>query len=773
MSPSPQTHDSEDSARQQAIDLVNEVLGEELDPEGLSGHRRVLDQRLALLQDRMDAQRRRLAATAHTRGQTLVVLAETNRGALNKAREALTQLEDVMHRTEEIMGPVLRLHQQQRQLTEAITTMERLRSLVVNLDAIEEIIADVDVDVDADVKGKKGGDGGGLDRMAPLLLASQQFAALFRQLKVDACSKLVKDSLLRFETLQLVVKQRIVNLFERQLGRHGAKMSPQTVIRLSHAALSVEVLGEAAKWELTTWYCNQHLDDYVAIFRQNRELFNLQSLEKRYAWFRRLLLLFDTEHAAIFEGWGLDATLCREFCRITAQDISDITSSGKGLELVAIQEAVQQTKAFEQFVLHRFPALPPDTTKGLLRAFEPCLRLILDIHEHNLTDFMSKSAKAKPITVSRTDPSVLDSAMSLFELLCSSLQEVASLSRGRPLLTLYQLFARQLSEYAKALGTLGSLQKKRRSDGAMFMGFRLGDASLIKDSKETAERLRTLAILINTALFCRGQCEILAGNFREIMETKECSEEVALGSQIQEFLVSASLLQGKMHDTLVDELSMVWTMMRATNWAELDAAGDRSEYVCKLQRLLTGLMPVLRSTLQEERQFVSVCTRTALHVVRQFSHCLHEGLKTITEVAAQQLLIDLECLKSMLADCLCAGPEYFAHRAGLVDLLQRETRELESYLKCLMLSTEPVDDFIVGYLMVRPEGDEGNLVAVLEKRGIKKTLPYLQRFRRRIPEPPSATTVDKGPASSTDAMRTFKFFKIDATLDKLLEAVRL
>lgn len=748
-----------DLARHGAIQVINELLGDTLELESFPEHFRVLDQRIAIVQDSIDAHHQLLRAAAKSRQQSLHLLAETNRSTLNKARETLACLDTVMQRTEKIMEPVLLLHRQQQQLTKDITLMEQFKSFILNLDTIEKILVSVEMDDQEAYR---------LSHLAPLLLASQQFAALFRKLELEEHCKLVRDNLLRFEALQAMVKRRLMALFERQLKPDTTLIAPDIVIKLSHAALSIQVLGEAAKTELIAWYCEKQLLNYMQVFRQNRELFNLESLGKRYAWLHQVLQSFQTTHASIFEGWDLDMTLCKEFCEITAKDIHDIVSAGKNADLVTIQDAVQQTKTFQGFLLQRFPTLDPQVVKGLMRAFEPCTRQILQVLEQNLKLFVSECVKAKLMAVSKTERLILESAVELFNLLCLSLDDFSSFSQGRSLRTLSLVFGQQLGEYSAYLMAAGNVKKRRKSESSVFMGFKFGDVSTIKNSQETPEHLKTMALLINTAVFCSVKCGILSDRVKALLEHCEDSDDMTFDSQIQDFLVTSSILQGKLHDALTDELAVVWEMMKANDWAGLQTVGDRSAYVAKCQRLFTELMPILRSNFADRRIFASICNRTATHVMREFSKFLNSGLKKVNETVAQQLLIDLECFKTILSDCLRVGPEYDDLRKTLSTVLKDEANDLEALLKCLMLALEPLGEFVANYILVRPGGDETKFLALLEKRRIKVTLPYLTEFRKRIPESQSvATSSTNGTPNDDGTRKPFKFFSVDGKLGKL------
>ena len=69
---------------------------------------------------------------------------------------------------------------------------------------------------------------------------------------------------------------------------------------------------------LVTWYCDLQLKEYRNIFRGNEEAGGLDNISRRYAWLRRILGVYDEDHAAIFPGhWKVAEVLCKAFCDTT------------------------------------------------------------------------------------------------------------------------------------------------------------------------------------------------------------------------------------------------------------------------------------------------------------------------------------------------------------------------------------------------------------------------------------------------------------------------
>ena len=93
---------------------------------------------------------------------------------------------------------------------------------------------------------------------------------------------------------------------------------PAQIPMLHESCLVIDVLGEEPRDRLVTWYCNLQLKEYRHVFRGNEEAGGLDNISRRYAWLRRILGVYDEDHAAIFPVyWKVNEVLCKAFCDTT------------------------------------------------------------------------------------------------------------------------------------------------------------------------------------------------------------------------------------------------------------------------------------------------------------------------------------------------------------------------------------------------------------------------------------------------------------------------
>jgi len=132
---------------------------------------------------------------------------------------------------------------------------------------------------------------------------------------------------------------------------------------LSEACHVVDALGDTARQRIVTWYCNTQLREYRRVFRGNDEAGSLDNISRRYAWFKRMLKVYDEEHAGVFpSGWKVNEVLANSYCDGTKDDYKGILQramrkeGGRSLDVNLLLSALQETLEFELYLERRFGA---------------------------------------------------------------------------------------------------------------------------------------------------------------------------------------------------------------------------------------------------------------------------------------------------------------------------------------------------------------------------------------------------------------------------------
>jgi len=132
---------------------------------------------------------------------------------------------------------------------------------------------------------------------------------------------------------------------------------------LMEACHVIDALGDTAKQRIVNWYCNTQLREYRQVFRGNDEAGSLDNISRRYAWFKRMLKVYDEEHAGIFPwSWKVNEVLANSYCDGTKDDFKGILQramrreGGQNLDVNLLLSALQETLDFELYLERRFSA---------------------------------------------------------------------------------------------------------------------------------------------------------------------------------------------------------------------------------------------------------------------------------------------------------------------------------------------------------------------------------------------------------------------------------
>lgn len=76
-------------------------------------------------------------------------------------------------------------------------------------------------------------------------------------------------------------------------------------------------------------FCNQQMQPYAPLFPQGSVQAQLDQIDRRFAWFRRLLRGVDLRFDGVFpRHWRLQHRLCMRFLTETRADLLDVLEGG-------------------------------------------------------------------------------------------------------------------------------------------------------------------------------------------------------------------------------------------------------------------------------------------------------------------------------------------------------------------------------------------------------------------------------------------------------------
>ncbi|KAI5788374.1 Vps53-like protein [Geopyxis carbonaria] len=519
---------------------------------------------------------------------------------------------------------------------------------------------------------------------------------------------------------------------------------------LAEACHVIDALGDMAKQRVVNWYCNTQLREYRQVFR-GEEAGSLDNISRRYSWLKRMLKLYDEEHAGIFPtSWKVNEVLSNIFCDGTKDDYKGILQKsmrkegGKSLDVNLLLSALHETLEFEHFLERRFSSdahqrVSIDTIsskderplvfgKSISEAFEPYLSLWVDAQDKTLSQMIPKYRNQPlrpPDSEDDFNPasSVLPSSIELFHFYRQIFAQCAKLSTGSKLLDLSKTFGKYLDEYADSV----------------LMTY------LTPLERASTLPIEEIATILNTADYCNTTTSQLEQKIRSRID-KPLDEKIDFERQSDAFLSVVSKVIAVLVRRTELALEPAWREMRNCPWARMESVGDQSGYVGvlneKLQTEVTALLAVIGKDIWRR----SICDRIVEAVVQGFVSSL-VACKPISGVGAEQMLLDAYVIKKQLEELILLRKDPEAPQqssgedsiptapASYIKHVARTLTKLDALLKTLQVSITPQEGLVQAYLIHIADSSPGNFKKILDLKGIRKTeqAGFVDLFKVHVP----------------------------------------
>jgi hypothetical protein len=483
---------------------------------------------------------------------------------------------------------------------------------------------------------------------------------------------------------------------------------------LLEACSVVDALGDAARSRLITWYCNTELRQYRHIFKGDQEAGSLDNIDRRYAWFKKTLKVYDEEHAAIFPPhWRVNEVLANVFAEGTRDDykgiLSRTTRNGQTIDVKLLLSCLQQTLDFEHSLERRFNqssrtsidtvASSNDTPifgQPISDAFEPYLSLWVVAQDKELARLIPQY-KQRPTRLADEEFSsqqVITSSTELFNFYRHSLAQCAKLSTGQPLLDLSKVFGRYLDQYAQQV--LLFYISEKPSDG----------------TPSRMPAIEDVILVLNTADYCFNTSNSLEDKIKSRIDDN-LKDSVDLQSQADAFMgIASAAVRGLVRRVEVD-LEPSWREMRNTAWSKIESCENQSSYIKGLQSRIKERSNEILGMLHKQqyaRAFAdNLVELLASTYISNIAQC-----RPISEGGAEQMLLDTHEIRNTLSHILPGTPPAL--------FLKRVTGafgKIEPLLKTLQVRPSPPEAMVQAYLIHIADLSEVNFRKVLELKGIR------------------------------------------------------
>ncbi|KAG0242519.1 Vps53-like protein [Mortierella sp. GBAus27b] len=607
---------------------------------------------------------------------------------IKEIKEKATQSEQMV---QEITQDIKSLDYAKRHLTTSITTLKRLQMLVTALDQLKAM---------AQRKQYR--------ETAQLLEAVLQLIQYFRTFQNVRQIAELTESVAR---LQTELERDIIRDFEHGFTQDGILVG--NISQLASACLVIDILGDDVRQNVVEWYCQLQLRAYRSIFKPDEEVSALDNTSRRYAWLKRLLKIHDEEHSHIFPpAWDVSRVLCVQFCNITRGDLSDILAkTASTVEVPLLLQVLQHTLDFETQLENRFLskdvdfALNEDTesagfTESISSCFEPYLSLYIEAEDKALGEKINGFRIQEPVPEDDPSITVFASSTDIFLFYKSALTNCAKLSRKKPFLDLCTLFGKWLRFYANDV-LLNRIPKQ-------------GEKRPVN-----REYLRSICIVLNTADYSLTTTNQLEERLWANIDP-EFVDQVSMEPERQAFLFIITSCTKALVRALEIHYEPALQAMAKLPWATIENVGDQSEYVSMIQGTLKTCVGAIQELITNKRYFRTFCDKLIESFVSRFAINLTR-CKPISEIGAEQMLLDTQAVKSSLLEIPNLGLETTTPvPISFVKFVNRGVGKVETVLKTAMSPHEPIEMFIDHYFLLIGDRNISNLQRILELKGLKR-----------------------------------------------------
>ncbi|CAM0142840.1 Vacuolar protein sorting-associated protein 53 [Umbelopsis sp. WA50703] len=602
---------------------------------------------------------------------------------------------------QEITQDIKSLDYAKRHLTLSITALKRLQMLVTAVGQLELMIQRRQY-----------------QDSAQLLQAVLQLLQHFKTFKsIPQIADLSKS----ISALQSDLNDRALKEFKSAFNVEGTVTGYANI--LHDVCLVVSVLGSESIKTLTDWYVDLQLKNYRVLFRQGFEVSDLENVSRRYAWLKRMLNTCDEEHSAIFpETWHVSEKICQRFCEYTSADLKEVLANKQNqIDVKELLKALQLTIEFESQLSKRFKrkipsdsdgSVPFEFEKSISSVFEPYLGIYIEAEDSTLSA-MIEEYKTSDRQLELDDSTVvLPSSTDLFYFYRETLVQSARLSTGKAFFDLCKLFGKHLDNYCANILL----------------------ASLPRDDRKPLEneQVRFACYILNTADYCGITTLQLEEKLRDKIDD-EWKEKVDLQEQRDNFLSAASVSIEALNKAVFGQFESAYQSMTKISWGLLETVGDQSTYVGELQNTLVNSVTIIGKTVGTKRYFRTFCDRfVEAFVLRHMANIAR--CRPISEVGAEQMLLDTHALKTTIMDMTFMGTEdSVAVPTTFAKLVNRGFNRIELILKTVMTPPDPVDGFIESYVFLIADKSLANFHKIMDLKGIRKVdQPQLvEAFQKR------------------------------------------
>jgi hypothetical protein len=531
---------------------------------------------------------------------------------------------------------------------------------------------------------------------------------------------------------------------------YGPGDQDQDLSSLNRIYIVVDALGLHFRKDLLDRFAQLQLIPYEKLFAAGTKLSALENLDKRFAWFKKLLSAADHRLGSYIPfRWGLPYHLFAEFVRRTKKHLTDVMSAmekgytDKQAYVPLLLKAVRAATVFEaemkasftvaargqdDFEEHIVVSSPtkssaPATNNDYLQlmvssdfiatAFDGFLGPYVQQEREELDKLMARIIREEDAGTlveedgPRKAKDPFTSAKKMFDYIKKSLNRCTGYSTGFTYISLQREFCISLHHYAETL----KFRCPSPSPSA-----KPGKPPVYVTNAETESLMFTV---INTAEYCS---DILPGLDVIMKRNVQPShiDEVDFSHQVESFSETVSYTLNILCKGVIERLDGAFRKLRQTNWAIVEEVGDDSPYCKEIYSGLSEVVARARNALS--MVYFQMFTKKLAITVLETLHDSIWKLKKIAKTGAGQLLLDLNGIKEYLLIMpnkrLEPGKERVSISQSYTEAIHEKIQSIKVILKLVCTDDDKLNETFADLWPGGTQADLDAIVALKAKTGL-------------------------------------------------------
>lgn len=484
---------------------------------------------------------------------------------------------------------------------------------------------------------------------------------------------------------------------------------------LAYACEALDSINHDARGQLEEWYCTTMLKEYSSLFKVGEEAGSFDNVGRRYAYLKKVFYSHENNETHFPQSWNVGLLLVNQACNYTKKDLEillkQFSTNARGAEQIQLLlNTLNETFEFEHYLSRK---LGSEFKADLSTVFVPYLSVWVDYQDRQLAEKLREFRSPQPIDPN-VNVEVIPSSADLFIYYRQALAQMIKMSTGAPLLRLSRVFAKWLSIYSSNI--LANY--------------------LPQSISNEEEDVAAVGLVLHTADYCMNTTDQLEQTIAEQLD-ENLQDNLSFDEVRDAFFAIVNNCVDRFVNYVEMQAELSWREMANMNWGRLTSAGDQSLYVSHLCATIKRSVQLALKSVAKLSTARLICDRVVDAITLGYITAAMRT-KPVSEIAAEQMLLDLYMLKGTLLELLSLWPQHDKVKQEKIESYRHATSKTvgkaENVLQVLHVKPEPIDAFVDNYLVFVGDRSVSNFRKILVAKNMRQTSRVMDMFRSKAAE---------------------------------------